>query len=99
MKKVLSVILSVLMLAVAGCGQIAAGASSGGEETPVTLNRPEHTSVYGVEAPDSRDRQALGGAHTAVLSSSVNGEVRGVWISDDQGKNTGAVCKEHRGRV
>ena len=46
MKKVLSVILSVLMLAVAGCGQIAAGASSGGEETPVTLNRPEHTSVY-----------------------------------------------------
>ena len=47
MKKVLSVILSVLMLAVAGCGQIAAGASSGGEETPVTLNRPEHTSVYG----------------------------------------------------
>ena len=81
MKKFLSVILSVLMLAVAGCGQIAAGASSGGEETPVTLNRPEHTSVYGVEAPDSRDRQALGGAHTAVLSSSVNGEVRGVWIS------------------
>ena len=58
MKKVLSVILSVLMLAVAGCGQIAAGASSGGEETPVTLNRPEHTSVYGVEAPAATGRRS-----------------------------------------
>lgn len=81
MKKILSVILSVLMLATTGCGQITAGAPSGGDETPVTLNRPEHTSVYGVEAPDSRDKDALGGAHTAVLSSTVDGEVRGVWMS------------------